>query len=89
MNLASLNVDVMPDRAALVCRSLLEMAGVEVHAATPEGKLIVTVEADSDAGLVAIHERIVQVDGVMSVALVYHQFDPDPDQEVPDGTHTT
>jgi nitrate reductase NapD len=55
--------------------------GVEVHAATPQGKLIVTVETLTDAQSSDTFARIGAVAGVMSVALVYHQFEPEPEPD--------
>ena len=61
---------------------LSALGGVEIHAVSNEGKIVVTLEADSDEGTVDLFERIRQLDGVMSAAMVYHQFDPDePDSE--------
>jgi nitrate reductase NapD len=58
------------------------MPGIEVHAASPEGKLIVTIETESDRETVAAYERISRTDGVLSAAMVYHQIESEPDQEI-------
>jgi nitrate reductase NapD len=81
MNISSLVVDVQPARAGAVQMALRQWPGVEIHAATPEGKLIVTLETDTDGQTTDTFTRIGAVEGVMSVALVYHQFEPDPDSE--------
>jgi len=82
MNLSSLVVDVHPDHASAVCAVLGQWPGVEVQASTGQGKLIVTIEADSDAQTTGIFARINALDGVMSVSMVYHQYEPEPEQEV-------
>ena len=61
---------------------LAALAGVEVHAISPEGKLIVTIETDDDGSNVATYERIGQLDGVMSAAMVYHQTESEPFKEI-------
>lgn len=80
MNISSLIVDVRPERLAGVQRVLLDWPGIEIHAATPQGKLIVTLETDADGSSAEAFARIAAVEGVMSVAMVYHQVE----QEIPD-----
>jgi nitrate reductase NapD len=82
MNISSLVVDAHPDHLARVRTALGGLAGVDVHAATPEGKVIVTLEADSNDSTTDTFARIAALEGVMSVAMVYHQFEPDQDQEI-------
>ena len=81
MNISGILVHARAGRAEDVARRLEKLASVEVHHITPEGKLIVTVEADDavPAGdtLLAMH----RVDGVLSAALVYHHFEPDQEAE--------
>jgi nitrate reductase NapD len=84
MNISSLIVDVRPECLAGVQGTLLKWPGVEVHAATPQGKLIVTVETDAAASSTDAFARIAAVEGVMSVAMVYHQVEPELEQEIPD-----
>lgn len=76
MNISSLIVDVRPERLAGVQGTLLAWPGIEIHAATPQGKLIVTVETDAEGSSADTFARIAAVDGVMSVAMVYHQIEP-------------
>lgn len=79
MNISSLVVDARPDFLAQVCATLRELPGVDLHAATPEGKLIVTLETDSNDATTDTFARLGALEGVMSVAMVYHQFEPDQD----------
>ena len=81
MNISSLVVHVRPEQAAAAQAVLGALPGVEVHAASDDGRLVVTVEADSDAASTDTHARIAAVPGVMSASLVYHQFESDPDEE--------
>lgn len=79
MNISSVIVAAQPARRDAVQAALAAWPGIEVHASTPDGRLLVTVEADDDAGSTACFGAISGLDGVMSVALVYHQCEPDAD----------
>lgn len=83
MNISSVIVHANPTVMASVRDSLAQMLGVEVQAATEDGKLIVTIETETDGETTHTFDRINQMEGVMSVAMVFHQFEPDPDTEVP------
>jgi nitrate reductase NapD len=82
MNVSSLIVNAKDGQVLAVQALLAQQAGVEIHAASPEGKLIVTIETDSDRETVAAYERISRTDGVLSAAMVYHQIESEPDQEI-------
>ncbi|MDP2132677.1 MAG: chaperone NapD [Sulfuritalea sp.] len=82
MNISSAIVHARPGAVAIVETGLATLDGVEVHAISPEGKLIVTIETDDDASNVATYDRIGQLDGVMSAAMVYHQTESEPEMEV-------
>lgn len=82
MNISSAIIHALPGDVAVVQAGLATLAGVEVHAISPEGKLIVTIETDDDGSNVATYERIGQLDGVMSTAMVYHQTESEPDKEI-------
>ncbi len=61
-----------PDRIQAIEADLVAMAGVESHGASETGKLILTLEAESDAALVETMNRIQLADGVVTASLVYH-----------------
>ena len=82
MNISSAIVHARPGELAVVQAGLAALAGVEVHAISPEGKLIVTIETDDESSNVATYERIGQLDGVLSAAMVYHQTESEPEMEV-------
>jgi nitrate reductase NapD len=82
MHLSSLIVDTQPSQVSAVCAILRQWPGVEVQVVTEQGKLIVTVETDFDEQTTRIFARINALDGVMAVAMVYHQYEPEPEQEV-------
>lgn len=84
MNISSLIVHAQPRHIAELqaqWRDPHSWPGVEVHAATPDGRLVLTIEADSDGAASALFDRIRALPGVMSAALVFHQFEPDSDAD--------
>lgn len=58
------------------------MKGVEVHASTDDGKLIVTIESDNDRAAVDTYEAIERMHCVLSVAMIFQQTESNPDQEL-------
>lgn len=85
MNICGVIVQARPERLEMVRGRLDAIPGVAVHAATPEGKLIVTVE---DNGAVEAADTILalhRLPDVLSATLVYHHFEPDQlSQEIGD-----
>jgi periplasmic nitrate reductase NapD len=82
MNISSAIVHARPGSVSVVEAGLAALAGVEVHAISPEGKLIVTIETEDDGSNVATYEQIGRLDGVMSAAMVYHQTESEPNKEI-------
>ena len=82
MNIAGVLVHAKTDTAARVAAELAAMPGVEVHAQLPDGRLIVTLDADDEhvAGetMLAMH----RIDGLLSAALTFHYFGSDQDPTV-------
>jgi nitrate reductase NapD len=82
MNISSAIIHALPRDVALVQSGLAALAGVEVHAVSPEGKMIVTIETEDDGSNAATYQLIGQLDGVMSAAMVYHQTESEPFKEI-------
>ena len=57
------------------------ITGAEVHGLGPTGKMVVTLETSGEQDITQRMNEINLIDGVMSVALVYHQVDCHPDQD--------
>ncbi|MBE0594035.1 MAG: chaperone NapD [Gemmatimonadales bacterium] len=72
MNITGLVVYASSERSDSVRSALEAIAGVEVHAVTPEGRMVVTVERSDDGAATEALEAVARVDGVLSTALVYH-----------------
>lgn len=82
MNISSVIVIPHPDHIEAVRVRLQEIDGVELHAVSPEGKMIVTLEADDDRTTAGTYEYISQLDGIMSASMVYHQKESDPEMGI-------
>ncbi len=89
MNISGLIVDVLPEHLAALRSDLDRWPGVQVHAGAPHGRLVVTVETDTDCATTDTFARIAERDGVLSVALAYHQIETEPDMEVRDDADAT
>ena len=81
MNISSIIVHAKPDALSSVRGSLEQIPGVEIHAVTDDGKFVVTIETDTDGETAGTFDRINTMDGVMSAAMVFHQFESDPQKE--------
>lgn len=79
MNISSVIVIPHPERIERVRQLLQTLAGVELHAVSPEGKMIVTLETEGDRETTGLYEQISLLDGVMSASMVYHQKESDPE----------
>jgi nitrate reductase NapD len=53
------------------------MPGVEIHA-NSGGKLVVTLETESEADIVTRMNEMSFLPGVLSAALVFHHFETEP-----------
>lgn len=81
INISSLILGVLPAEAEQVAAQLRLLAGVELHAAAEDGRMIVSIETASEGVTVEIFEEIRRLPGVLSASLVYHQYESDPDEE--------
>jgi nitrate reductase NapD len=75
LHIASLVVHATPKRLPRVSQHIDAMPGARVHAASENGKLVVTLETGSAAAMTAQVNEIQHVDGVLSAALVYQCAD--------------
>ncbi|HEX8990011.1 MAG TPA: chaperone NapD [Rhodocyclaceae bacterium] len=78
MNISSAVIHARPGAAGSLRARLEAIAGVEIHAAD-DSRLIVTIEADDDRATADIFESLGRLAGVLSVAMVYHRTEDDPE----------
>ena len=76
MNISGIVVHASPDKIDMVRAQLEKIPGVEVHAASAEGKMVVTIEKSDDRETTDIFEEISRIPGILSTAMVYHHFEP-------------
>ncbi len=77
MNICSALVFADPKRACEVIASLTALDGVEVHQASPEGRIVVTLEDTSNSCAIDALRQIATLSGVIATSLIYHHFEPD------------
>ena len=75
LHIASLVVHSTPRRVARVGTAIAALEGTHVHAASPTGKLVVTLEAPDAETMTARVADIHHIDGVLGAALVYQCAD--------------
>jgi len=82
VHISSMVVHAMPDYLADVRKSIEKLPGAEIHAESPNGKLVVVLESQTQTYITDVIEKIACLDHVLSTALVYHQIEP----QSPEGT---
>jgi periplasmic nitrate reductase NapD len=77
MSISGLVVRTRPEQAAMIAEKISAEDGVEVHARTENGRLIVTVDKTDDRAAADAFDEIQNVDGVLNASLVYTRFEQD------------
>ena len=75
MEISSMFLRTRPERLDRVREQVRDIPGVEVHADSGDGRLIVTVEDGADYRIADSITRLHEVDGVMAISLVYEYCD--------------
>ena len=76
MNICGCLVSVARDAQATARAQMEAMAGVEVHAASDDGRLVVVVEDTADAYASDIIMALHNIPGVYALTLNFHHFEP-------------
>jgi nitrate reductase NapD len=86
VHITSLVVHAMPERMQDVEDVIVMMPGACVHGRSPNGKLVVTLEAGSTDEMLSRITLVQRLDGVLSAALVYQCADSleAMNEEIPD-----
>lgn len=77
VNISGIVVHAHPDHLPVVQTGLCGLDGVEIHAVSPDHKMVVTIEASDDRATTDCFEHIRQLPGVLSASMVYHHFEED------------
>ena len=72
---ASLLVQVRPERMESVARAIERLSGSHIYSRSPQGKLVVVIEADTVGYIGATLNAISCIPHVLSAALVFHATD--------------
>lgn len=81
MNVIGVLVHVQPSEEIAVGHALGLMPGVDVHAATSDGRLVVTAHDVDGRNASDSLMAMALIPGVINAALVYHAFEPEPPAE--------
>jgi nitrate reductase NapD len=81
MNISGVLVHANPEKIDEVKEELLKISGVEIHAATEEGRLVVTVEKDDFQQMVDTVVNFHHCEGVLSAVLIYQYSNDDENSE--------
>ncbi|VAX09122.1 hypothetical protein MNBD_GAMMA25-147 [hydrothermal vent metagenome] len=72
MNISGVLVHARPERAAGIEQKLVNIPGVEVHAISPEGRMVLTIEAEHAGHMADTLVACQNIAGVLSAAMIYH-----------------
>ena len=75
MNISSAIVYAAPQGLAAVRAHLASLPGVEIHAETPDGRFVITVEDSTSRRAADTIVHLHQLDGVHYAAMVYQYSD--------------
>ncbi len=75
MNISGVLVKAYPENLVSIEKVLASMDGVEVHGNNDDGRIVITVEQENANKVSDTLVQIQDVPGVLSAAMIYHQFD--------------
>jgi len=80
MNISSVVLHTHPERQPALLTQLGQVPGLEVQGANPDGRLALTLEAASTDSAVETYGTLQNIEGVLSLSLIY-QYSDDIDSE--------
>jgi nitrate reductase NapD len=83
MSISGLVLQTTPERMQDVRQSLERLAAVEIHAATEDGRLVITVDEADDEQAAQIIAEFSNIAGVLSTSLAYNHFEDELTDEDP------
>jgi len=79
LHICSLLVHVGPSHVDPVQDLIGRLGGIEIHAVTADGRMVVTIETENAAEIPTLIAKIGGLAGVVSAALVFHQTERERD----------
>lgn len=86
MNIAGVIISALPNHLPQVREQLVDIPGVELHALSAEGRMVVTVEEVGEHLLGDTIVKLNNLKGVLSAAMVYHHCENDTDMIEEEGS---
>lgn len=86
MPISGVVVRCMQGKEQQVAEQARQLPGTDVHAALPDGQVIVVIEASSVHAEVDIASQLERLDGVINVQVAYHNFEDLSREGGSDGT---
>lgn len=85
MNISGVLVNAKPDKIGIVKEQFAEITGVEIHAVTEDGRLVITIECDDDKTMADIVIKLNNCEGVLSAVMTYQYGNETEnlDEEIP------
>lgn len=75
MSISGLVVHALPERTEGVREQLVRLDGVEVHAISDDGRMVITVDVPDDHKAADTLMEMQKQDGVLSASLIYNHFE--------------
>ncbi len=72
MSISSLVLQTTPRRQRALRLELENIQGVQVHALTRDGQMVITVDEPDQSRVAEIIAQIPQMDGIIKVSLIYN-----------------
>ncbi len=73
-HVASFIAQVIDAEMGRVKQAIEQLSGSEIHAVSPQGKIVFTLEGSHQAGIGKNIDKLKYHPGLLSLAPVYHQF---------------
>jgi nitrate reductase NapD len=71
LHIAGIVVHAYPEAVQRVAETISGLPGAEIHATSPDGRLVVTLEAPGAREIAGLIEGIQQLETVLAASLVY------------------
>lgn len=78
MVISGLLIETIRGKANIAAKELEKKTGVEVHHIEDDYKIVITLETETADQSYKIADTFKEVDGVLTICLVYSNFEEDP-----------
>ena len=75
MNISGIVVHTSPENSIALQRQMTDLAGVEIHAAEGDGRIVITIEDTLDITPSDTLMSVQNMQGVLSASLIYNYCD--------------